>query len=322
MRRRGMTSRPSSRAAVSLRPWVSTTPTTRSSPCWRLARAVESISKVLPTPGAAPRKIFSRPRDSFAACCSKASGEGRVSRFARSSLTGTSRQVERRTRGYRDPDADAPGTDADVPALWLAARERVQSQIQLKDVDMWLAEEAQKPALDVVGNELANLVFRQIARLGHPRDLEIGAGRGDVRVEAAGRTRHQIDRYRLAVVGLQLGDIACHPVDQRLRGGAKIRGIGIRRVIGRRNGLARTVGSVDGGQPAMEIFVADEVLADQLRTNDLAVLVVEQATVRLMRKDDLCDLGHSQGIGDAQQQSEGDDHHDGGEYLFQHGSLP
>ncbi len=40
------------------------------------ACAAESISKVLPTPGAAPRKIFSRPRAPCCAVSNNASGEG------------------------------------------------------------------------------------------------------------------------------------------------------------------------------------------------------------------------------------------------------
>ena len=82
MTRRGMTSRPSSSRAVSARPWVSTIPTTTSTPSARLARAASSMVKVFPTPGEAPRNTLSCPR-----CCrasssrrrrSRASGSGRV----------------------------------------------------------------------------------------------------------------------------------------------------------------------------------------------------------------------------------------------------
>ena len=77
---RGITSMPSSSASVSFRPWVSTTPTTTSMPSCKRALAAVSISYVLPTPGAAPTKIFKRPRDSCCAACSSASAEGRSSR--------------------------------------------------------------------------------------------------------------------------------------------------------------------------------------------------------------------------------------------------
>src|SRR4029077_6941781 len=151
-----------------------------STPWSRLTRAVVSISKVLPTPGAAPRKILRRPRDSFATCCSSASGEGLFSRLARSSLNSACRRL-RSPSGYRDPARLSP-------ACWnLAAGEGIQRQVQLQHVHMRFAKQAQEPALDVVDNELADLVFGQVARLGHAGHLEIGAGRRDIRIEPAGR---------------------------------------------------------------------------------------------------------------------------------------
>src|SRR6266511_3655692 len=80
---RGATrSSPSARAAVSARPWVSIQPMTTSLPSARLARAASSIAYVLPTPGEAPKKIFSRPRlrpSSAARRRRRASGSGRCS---------------------------------------------------------------------------------------------------------------------------------------------------------------------------------------------------------------------------------------------------
>ena len=61
----------------------------------------------------------------------------------------------------------------------------------------------------------------------------------------------------------------------------------------------------------MEIFGAGEVLADQLRADHLAVLL-DQAAVRLMRKEQLRDARHRQRIGDAGDQRHDDDHQDGG----------
>ncbi len=52
---------PSSSAAVSLRPCVSTTPITTSSPCARSRCACASIAPVFPTPAQAPKKIFNFP---------------------------------------------------------------------------------------------------------------------------------------------------------------------------------------------------------------------------------------------------------------------
>ena len=63
---RGMIGMPSSNASVSLRPWVSTIPTTTSHPSACFSRAASSIAYVSPTPGDIPKKIFSLPRVDFA----------------------------------------------------------------------------------------------------------------------------------------------------------------------------------------------------------------------------------------------------------------
>ncbi len=62
LRSMGCCNKPASSASVSPRPWVSTTPATTCTPwrCWACAAC--SMAKVLPTPGAAPRNTFSRPR--------------------------------------------------------------------------------------------------------------------------------------------------------------------------------------------------------------------------------------------------------------------
>ena len=49
---RGMIGRPSASSAMALRPWVSTKPTTTSSPRWLRRCASASMVNVLPTPGA------------------------------------------------------------------------------------------------------------------------------------------------------------------------------------------------------------------------------------------------------------------------------
>ncbi len=53
--RRGITSTPSSSAAVSARPWVSTMPQTTSMPSARSRFASRSMATVFPTPAAIPR---------------------------------------------------------------------------------------------------------------------------------------------------------------------------------------------------------------------------------------------------------------------------
>ena len=71
----------------------------------------------------------------------------------------------------------------------------------------------------------------------------------------------------------------------------------------------------------MEILVVGEVLADQLGADHLPVLL-DQAAVGLMRKDELRDPGHAERIDEAGDDGHDDDHHDGGADLAQHRSDP
>src|ERR1700749_584150 len=123
MRFFGIVSNPLVITSVSTRPCVSTTPITTSPASTRRRRACDSISYVLPTPGAAPRKILRRPRPSAPACFSRASGDGR----AASSVI---------------PYISAPSP----------APHGVQRHIHLEHIDVRLPDSAQKPVLDVVVN--------------------------------------------------------------------------------------------------------------------------------------------------------------------------
>src|SRR5690348_14128932 len=68
----------------------------------------------------------------------------------------------------------------------------------------------------------------------------------------------------------------------------------------------------------MEVLRVLEVLADQLGADHLAVLL-EQAAVGLMRKDELRDAGDGERIDKARDDGHSDDHHDGGTDLSEHG---
>src|SRR6185312_7209891 len=153
-----MISRPLVSMSVSTRPWVSTTPITTSPASTRRCRASFSISYVLPTPGAAPRKILRRPRPLLSACFSRASGDGR----AASSVIPQSSSSLARAHG-------------------------VQRQVQLQHIDMRLADNAQETSFDVVVDQLVHGGFGKPSRLRYARHLEIGGGWRDVGVEAAGR---------------------------------------------------------------------------------------------------------------------------------------
>jgi hypothetical protein len=67
----------------------------------------------------------------------------------------------------------------------------------------------------------------------------------------------------------------------------------------------------------MEILRPGEILAEQGRADHLAV-PLDQAAVGLMRKGDLGDAGHGQGIGKTGEHGHGQDHDDGGSNFSQH----
>src|SRR6185295_14736006 len=66
---------------------------------------------------------------------------------------------------------------------------------------------------------------------------------------------------------------------------------------------------------AMEVFLAGEVLPDQRRANNLAILL-DQAAVRLIRKHGLGDAGDSQWVDQTGDHRHDDDHHDRGADVF------
>ena len=98
-------------------------------------------------------------------------------------------------------------------------------------------------------DELAHGVFGKAARLGHARHLEIGRGRRDVGIEAAGRGGDEIDRdRRVGIFGVQLRRIARHALDQRLGRRAEIRAAGIVGVDSRLPGGRRTAVEIFGAR--------------------------------------------------------------------------
>ena len=85
---------------------------------------------------------------------------------------------------------------------------------------------------------------------------------------------------------LQLVDVVLDPVDQRLAGRAEVGAAGIGGVVGRRHRLGgiRRVRRRGRRGPAVEIFVACELLPDQRGADHLAVLL-DQAALRLAREE-------------------------------------
>ena len=137
----------------------------------------------MPTPGAAPRKILSRPRLPRA-------GPRRAGRPARGAFRG------RVARPPCDHSSAAGVTRIAQPS---------KRQVERQHVDARLAEEAQRAALDVLRRRVAHPILGQAARLGDARHLERAAS-GEMcgsRPLAEAVTRSIGHRAR-RVLGLQL----------------------------------------------------------------------------------------------------------------------
>jgi hypothetical protein len=62
----------------------------------------------------------------------------------------------------------------------------IQGEIEEKDIDAWLAEEAKLRPLNMTLNEIGYLRRVLVARGGYPVDLQAGRRRADVWVQTAG----------------------------------------------------------------------------------------------------------------------------------------
>ena len=189
-RRRGSTSRPRaeprSRGARGSR--RSPPPRRRPGPS---SRAALSMAKVFPTPGAAPRKTFSRPRRSRASSAptraSSASGSGArfhgsmLAAFAARAARGSAAEVGRsrsfRRRALRHRDASSSSARFSSRTLTLGSPRTPSWRPSMCS--------STKPVHRLLG---------QAARRGDARDLIERRGRGDVRIETAARGGHEIDR--------------------------------------------------------------------------------------------------------------------------------
>jgi hypothetical protein len=154
----------------------------------------------------------------------------------------------------------------------------VEGEVERQHRHPRLAEEAQLPAGGVLGDEAAHPLLAQAALAGHARDLQVGVGRADVRVQAAGRSRDRVDRH---------GGIWCEPIvgaislGQLAQPGEGLVDVGRGRIVLRAVAELRTGGAqvrAAGGGPVIalpgrrgarvEIGRPVEVLADQLGADD------------------------------------------------------
>ena len=190
----------------------------------------------------------------------------------------------------------------------------VQRQIQRQNINPGLAEQSSHAALGVLRDQLADAIFRHLPRLRHARHLEQRRLRRDIGIEAAARGGDEIDGDGApGIFGLQLVDVFLDPVVQRLAGRAEVGAAGIGGIIGRRHGLGGIGRVRRRGRrgPAMEIFVVLEFLPDQGGADHLAVLL-DQAALRLLRKDHAGNRGHRERIGKAGDGGQQEQQDDGG----------
>ena len=171
-----------------------------------------------------------------------------------------------------------------------AAREPVKGEVEKQDVDPPLTEQRRSSRPSVCSLTRARTsVLGQSARLGDARHLKQGSYRRDVRVEAAAGGGDQVGRHRGTwVLGSSLSTSARTAVDERATGRAKVRAAG---------GAGIVAVFAGGRRPAVEVTVAGEVLADQLRADHMAV-PFDQAAVGLVREGHLGDARDHERIED------------------------
>ncbi len=192
--------------------------------------------------------------------------------------------------------------------------------VQLQDVDAGLAHEAEGAAGGVVLDELLDLLDVEAVLLRDPGDLDLRVLRGDVRVEAGagggdGVGRHvrgpdlvrrrgvvrdhgvlgvgdQLDQIRVVAglvggAGEDQGVLLVDAVGAEAIGGARLEPLQVRP-----GGLLGVVGVLLGQVVG---------LADEGRSDDLPVLVLDLGTVGLVAERDLGDAGDGERVDDPAQ---------------------
>src|ERR1700722_4823615 len=194
---------------VPLRPCVSISPATTSTPALRLALAATSISQVLPTPGAAPRKIFRYPRWPRSAWASNASGSGLAS-----GPLGAMEPIHKKFGGAAPPRSVRIGCDAHA-LLWgrgstlrklLRPGKMIQGDVELQHVHMVLADDAVEVGMvRHLLHQPDHGVRRQVPGGGDGRRLAHRVVQRDVGVETRPRGGDGISRHRPRTERLGVG---------------------------------------------------------------------------------------------------------------------
>ena len=230
--------------AVRGRPWISTKPTTMSVPRSSRRWPSSSIWYVLPTPGR------------------HAQVHAQAAAF---------RPAFRRRPGRASPRRSVAGrrvVRSSVEHHALRRQQPVEVEVQLEDVDDRLAEEAEQGLRRVPGDDGAHGVRGHAPGGRDPGHLVVGRGRADVRIEAGGRGRDQVDRDRARCRWRPAAGRPA-PVMRSMRAllvGPEV-GPGARRAVV----AGRVAASAGRRGPAPEVLRLVEGLADQARADGLAV---------------------------------------------------
>src|SRR4030095_2666071 len=142
----------------------------------------------------------------------------------------------------------------------------------------------------MLGNQGTNLVNAGSALAGNTLQLELGGCRSDVRIKAGSGCRHEVDRNFLPrIVCLSRRDVTLDSIDQLL----------IRRTQIGASGVGSIVTVACGGRSGVKVSRPGEALTNNAGTYNLAVLL-NQLTVRLVRKNYLCQSSYNQWVDDPQ----------------------
>jgi hypothetical protein len=165
------------------------------------------------------------------------------------------------------------------PRLLLDRIVRIEREVELEDVDARLTKDAELPSGGVGINETPDIRLRDAALTGHTRNLEVGCGRRDMRIDPGGRRRHKINGHRGVRILLACGlDVGRDGVDQLPVGGPELAACRISRVV------ARSCGR----RPRPKVAWRRESLPDDPRSN-YRPIALDQLAIGLIRERDLRD---------------------------------
>jgi hypothetical protein len=192
-------------------------------------------------------------------------------------------------------------------------RHAVERDVEQEHVHPRVAQQAELAPLGVPAHQRAHLLRAHPPGPGHPRDLELGIGRGDVRVEPGARRGDHVGRD-LSALGAVLLD---HMLDASGDQGIGQLGVGGAFVGAGRGGgvIART----RGRRPRVEVFRPGERLSDQFTSDDSAG-DLEHRAVGLPGKEELRHAGDDAGVHQTGDGAEQEGEYDrGAEQVSEHG---